>query len=507
MKIKNYLFGAQAVVLSVFLLLTNMDVSAQGVRLPLGPCDTPKFVEDRTTLVPTSCGHSVNSSYIDAVVTTGGINNINNTSTGCGNTTNSYSDYTTTSMKVTQEAGKSVDVKVTWEHGLGEPGPGYPGFERTTTRIFVDWNNDGYFDDTGEVIQPYPTAGWANNSTGVHLGGASNAETIKVDVPAFAKHGLIRMRIITSAINVAGAWDYEPDSCYGLYGEAEDYAFDVINPCVPPASISKANINFKSAEISWSKRLTADFYEYIVTQVDTIPHDTVIGFTFTDQTSIKVDTLECETKYYVLVRSICDTINKGPSINWYRSEWTRDSFITEPCCYAPDVTLDSVKHNSMRASWPPIATAYGYEYAVSTLPTPPPKGNYTTSTTVLLQGLSPKTTYFFHVRSRCTPTPLSDWTHKADKTLGTTSVLDIDGVDPGMMVYPNPATDVITVELRTAIGNNAQLSVVDLTGKTVYNAPVTASKVQIDASSFATGVYIVQYTDDTHNDIMKVSKR
>lgn len=484
MKIKSYAILSKAVML-VGLFGLSWSVTAQ--QLPtLTDCNgnAPAFA--------VQCNHPTNYAYINGITTTGGIENITNSGTGCGNTTNSYSDYTGTSMRVKQDAGKSIDVKISWVGNTSN------NITTTLTKIFVDWNRDGDFQDLDEYIDP-------GSFQGTHPHSHSASGTITVNVPAHAKQGFTRMRIITSARNFV--YDPTVTACSGTYGEAEDYIFEVVNPCLPPNVISAANVDFESGDFSWTEKANADFYEYVITPVDTIPHDTVVGFSFTTNNSVEVDTFQCDTKYYILVRVICDTNNKKGAIEWGMSDWYRDSFTTQPCCYDPQLTFDKLTHNTALVSWNPIQTSIGYEYAVSTLKDPPQKGTFTINTSVLLQGLSPKTTYFVHVRSRCVPTPLSDWSQIAFKTLGSTSVDDVNGNAFSMDVYPNPATDLITVELNTDRSDNASLTVTDITGKVVYMSEITSDKVEIRSGDFAPGVYIVKYADDDHNQVMRVTKQ
>ncbi|MBW7914598.1 MAG: T9SS type A sorting domain-containing protein [Taibaiella sp.] len=498
MKTKRYSLPLKTILSLSLLLGTSISANAQVPQLS-GYCPN-----NPTPGVPTFnqvCGHATFYSYIRSVETVGGMVNFSNLNTNCGNTTTSFSDYTGTNMLVKQDAGKTVDVKVTWV-GNTSVNPG-PTMGRSLARIFVDWNRDGDFDDQDEYATPPPNP-VPNPRPDVHQSSNSTI-TLKITVPGHAKEGLTRMRIITSA-NIQQTQGAS-NQCSGIYGEAEDYSFEVVNPCLPPNVISIANKDYKSADFSWTPKLNAEFYEYVITPVDTIPHDTVSGFTFTKNTNVDVDTFECNTQYYVMVRVVCDTAGKIAR-DWKRSAWVRDSFTTEPCCYAPKLTVDKLSHSTVRVQWDPIQTAYGYEYAISTTPEPPQKGHYTISTAIVQQGLSPKTTYFFHVRSRCTPTPLSDWSKESFKTLAGVSVENVHGgASFSMEAYPNPMLDNLTVQLNGNIGGNARLAILDLTGKTLYNTSVNSDKVVIDASNLPSGIYIVKYNDDTHNEIMRVTKK
>ncbi|HEY9178600.1 MAG TPA: T9SS type A sorting domain-containing protein [Flavipsychrobacter sp.] len=494
MSIKRYSLFPKALLGVLAFAIGTIDANAQLPTLKdcNGVGDPPGFAQP--------CGHATRWSYIQSVVTTGGMINFSNLNTNCGNTTTSYSDYTGTNMLVKQTAGQTVDIKITWRGNCSNP----DNICSAIDKIYVDWNRDGDFDDLDEWASQPPSP-LPNPRPDVHLSSGTTI-TLKIKVPGHAKEGLTRMRIIASA-NISFTFDNTSTACLGKFGEAEDYTFEVVNPCLPPNVISVANVDYKSGDFSWTPKENAEFYEYHITTVDTIPVDTQRGFTYTTNTTVDVDTFQCDTKYYVMVRLVCDTAGRI-SRDWKVSPWVRDSFVTDPCCYAPNLKYDKLTHSTVRVQWDPIQTAYGYEYAVSTTPDPPQKGHYTINTAIVQQGLSPKTTYFFHVRSRCSPTPLSDWSNVSFKTLGGVSVENVQGSAIfSMDAYPNPVQNSLTVQLNGDMGGNARLTIIDLTGKTVYNAPVRTDKVVVDASNLPSGIYIVKYNDDTHSEIMRVTKK
>ena len=207
-----------------------------------------------------------------------------------------------------------------------------------------------------------------------------------------------------------------------------------------------------------------------------------------------------------MLRSICDTAGKIDR-NWDKSEWIRDSFTTHPCCYEPVVTIDQIASTTARISWAPIATAYGYEYAVSINNVPPQKGNLTNSTTVVLQGLTPKTTHYVFVRSRCNPTPLSEWAKGNLKTQAYVTVKDVSNEKVSIDAFPNPVLDKLTIQLNGQRSKNPKLQVIDLTGKTVYSASVTSDKTVINTNDLPAGLYIIKYSDDQHNEVTRVTKQ
>ena len=63
-------------------------------------------------------------------------------------------------------------------------------------------------------------------------------------------------------------------------------------------------------------------------------------------------------------------------------------------------------------------------------------------------------------------------------------------------VYPNPTSGATTIAYTLANASDVSVSVVDITGKTVYTAANTneiagAHQISFDAASFANGVYYI----------------
>ncbi len=129
------------------------------------------------------------------VQTTGGITNFNNP-TGCNAP---YADYSST-YSASQFNGAPVTMTFT-------PGPAILGY-----RVWVDFNDDGVFDDPGERVINVITS---------NSGPLSQTFYVPWNAPA----GTHRMR-------VRGGWYLWtlPGPCDAAYsGEAEDYSFTVLN--------------------------------------------------------------------------------------------------------------------------------------------------------------------------------------------------------------------------------------------------------------------------------------
>jgi hypothetical protein len=69
-------------------------------------------------------------------------------------------------------------------------------------------------------------------------------------------------------------------------------------------------------------------------------------------------------------------------------------------------------------------------------------------------------------------------------------------------VFPNPAENKITVELKE---ESFAVRIFDFTGKEIYSEKNCREKVQIDCSAFANGVYYLQLQTDKGSTMTKFS--
>jgi len=141
-----------------------------------------------------------------------------------GDETGHYGNYTALVGDAGQ--GMTIPVDITFSTGY-----------TYDTKIWIDWNNDLDFSDSGEEV--YSGTSLATNPTTL------NASFI---VPVSATLGNHRMRI-------GGVDTGPPTPCYsGSYGSFEDYTVNVILPpsCTPPTSLAAANISVSGADLSWS---------------------------------------------------------------------------------------------------------------------------------------------------------------------------------------------------------------------------------------------------------------
>jgi|GEM_PF-2530243 len=74
-------------------------------------------------------------------------------------------------------------------------------------------------------------------------------------------------------------------------------------------------------------------------------------------------------------------------------------------------------------------------------------------------------------------------------------------------VYPNPVQQQLQVDLTGIIDGSARLQVLDIMGKALLTLPVASGKTIVDMQTIPPGNYIIRYTDNSRNEVIKVTKK
>jgi hypothetical protein len=176
--------------------------------------------------------------------------------------------------------------------------------------------------------------------------------------------------------------------------------------CPNPANILANCMSYFSADLSWS---TPAFppngpvgYEYIVDQLSTSP--TVSGTPVTNP-YVTATGLSPLTQYFVHVRTNCGMGNY--------SAWVTATFTTAPFCNPPLLYVSNVYTNVNTAgatvNWS-ANNITDFEYILDQTPVAPVgNGIPTQQLQKTYTGLLAATTYYFHIRSVCTPCNHSPW--------------------------------------------------------------------------------------------------
>ncbi|WP_299120733.1 GEVED domain-containing protein [uncultured Winogradskyella sp.] len=167
----------------------------------------------------TYCNAEGNTSF-DTGITGVNFNTINNTGTPAGN---SYTDYTSISTNVIIGDNYNLGVEINIDGGID-----------VYTRVWIDWNQDGNFNGTGEE---YDLGMDTNPSSTVDLNIATSNSPINIEIPTNAAIGATRMRVATK-------YNAYPTSCEtGYSGEVEDYTIFIQQPVTAEMNVKGNNIS------------------------------------------------------------------------------------------------------------------------------------------------------------------------------------------------------------------------------------------------------------------------
>ena len=235
----------------------------------------------------------------------------NNTSLTCPNGTGiSYTDYT--NLKVDYVLGTDVIAEVTLDGALGSE----------AVDIYIDWNKDGDFDETGETFP------------GVTVVGAATVVITGSVVPAGTTQGETKMRVRaydpvfeTGTVGPCGE---------SVDGEVEDYTLKIIDPDAPqcatllsPADGSKDICT--PATLVWTSAENAQLYEVLLTYAN---GDTAQIINVNDTTFYAGNILLADSTYTWSITSK-DTLG-SESIDCASFTFTTTPFANPALSFVPD---------------------------------------------------------------------------------------------------------------------------------------------------------------------------
>ena len=209
-----------------------------------------------------------------------------------------------------------------------------------------------------------------------------------------------------------------------------------------------------------------------------------------------INGLTPNTSYQARVRSNCS--DGGVS------EWTAIVTFTTlpedtpvPCEMPTGLTATNVENHAISIAWDANAdvNSWNIRYRVA-------NGDWSTQTSstnsYTITDLEGLTTYVIQVQANCGDNGLSEWSNSI--TAQTTNVGIVNHLENSIVLFPNPANDVVNVQCTM---NNVQLEgieVIDVYGKVVRtivgannDSPL---QTRINISGLADGMYFVRVTTD-----------
>ncbi|WBV61888.1 fibronectin type III domain-containing protein [Chryseobacterium camelliae] len=225
-------------------------------------------------------GTSSTTSYLSQITTTGGWTNLNYIASSY----TAYVDNSSTTLSTSPGSAINVTLK---------------GANTSYYRyyIWVDWNNDMDFNDTGETILATTTS----VNTGI--------STI-VNVPAAQPYGNYRVRFAASGSGAIAPCGPAP------YGNYVDYNLEIGAPptCMPPTAVVLNATSTSSASIGWTASTSAPLgYEIYYNTTNIAPGPgTVPQITGVTGTTATIPGLAANTTYYIWVRARCSSSDASP---------------------------------------------------------------------------------------------------------------------------------------------------------------------------------------------------
>ncbi|MBO4489128.1 MAG: fibronectin type III domain-containing protein [Bacteroidales bacterium] len=259
--------------------------------------------------------------------------------------------------------------------------------------------------------------------------------------------------------------------------------------CMPPTGLFVNNVTQTTAVASWIAAGTEISWnvQYKAASASTWQNITA------NTTSCTLTGLTPGTAYQVKVQAVCDATTS--------SDWTEPvSFTTEQgqqTCPAPTNLTVSVDHTTVTLTWqqePNTATEWQVNYRQTTESTW--STSTATSTTYVLTDLVPEVDYVAHVVAHCTNGLTSDESNTVN--FHTTSVGIQGYLERSVNLYPNPATEMVSVEVSDANILITGVEVYNVFGQIVetFHGTSLQNRATINVSSLADGMYYVRVTTD-----------
>jgi len=260
----------------------------------------------------------------------------------------------------------------------------------------------------------------------------------------------------------------------------------------PTSTLSVYNITGDSATISWPTVSGVAGFEYAV-----LPATSSAPSSGTPESSgatIKVGGLSIGTAYNAWLRSDC-----GGGVY---TPWVSLSFSTT-CGTPGTINISNVHADAATVSWTSVSPTAQYEYVIDTVATSPTgAGTSVNTNSVTVTGLLQGKTYYAFVRTKCS-SAFSNWS--AGQSFISAWPTQIGTVTTNkIQVYPNPVINTLSI---AGLTNGAIISIYNTVGALMAHYNVSTSLVQIDMSSFPSGIYILHCQDKSNSTAIRLSKK
>lgn len=286
-----------------------------------------------------------------------------------------YENFSCTTVTLTQ--GDTYAITLT---------PGFPG--QTYTEYFkawIDYNQDGTFDDATELVYDQGTA-------------SINAATGNVLVSATSLTGLTTMRVVMKWVDSS-----DPDiptACGNFeYGEVEDYAVNIIDGiappvCATPTGLNATNIQNNAALLTWAATSGATAHNLRAREVGTTTWTTAV---ITDLDANYTGLNPC-SDYEFEIQAFCGTGILG---DWSGVFTFTTTGCAAPCVVPSGLAASNIVIDAADLGWTAVAGAINYNVRYKPTSTATWVMVNTTNTTTMASALTECIEYEFQVQTVC----------------------------------------------------------------------------------------------------------
>ena len=392
-------------------------------------------------------------------------------------------------------------------------------------RVKADCGNETSGALTGQITTPNCTGdaceytfvlgdgygdGWNNGYLTVQQGGATIAVLEAVDHNQSSTqtydtvHVYLCDNVVTTLSWSEGSYDdevsvyvYAPDgtTAFSQY-DFSYFTSQTFTPacgstpttCNAPTGLAVNNVTTATATATWTAGGTETSWnvQYKAASASSWQSATA------NATSYTMTGLTPGTAYQVKVQANCGSGNT--------SDWTTAvSFTTAnedtPTCPAPTGLTATVDHTDVTLTWqqePNTATEWQINYRLATESTW--STATATSTTYTLTDLTANAQYVANVVAHCTNGLTSDESNTV--TFETNNIGVEDYLNKAVTLYPNPATEMVSVAVSDANIMITGVEVYNVYGQLINTIVSTENPLRINVSGLADGMYYVRVTTD-----------
>ncbi|MCR4964287.1 MAG: fibronectin type III domain-containing protein, partial [Bacteroidales bacterium] len=280
-------------------------------------------------------------------------------------------------------------------------------------------------------------------------------------------------------------------SVYEPYGTLTTFTTDcggTTTPCDAPTGLAVNNVTQTTATASWTAGGTETSWNVQYKAAADATWQSATANT----TSYTMTGLTPGTNYQVKVQAVCDASTT--------SDWTTAvSFTTPnqdtPTCPAPTDLAATVDHTDVTLTWQQeanTATEWQINYRQTTESTWSTATATTTSYT--LTDLVANVTYEANVVAHCTNGLNSDPSNTV--TFETNNIGVQTYLEKSVNLYPNPATEIVSVAVSDASIQISSVEVYNVYGQLINVIESNDNPLRINVSGLADGMYYVRVTTD-----------